>query len=75
MYELLLFDIIDTNQAKVNVRNLEVDQEQKKKKDEETAKKTKESTEYYKSSSYKPGSLASKANMVKQYDERNNKKK
>lgn len=64
-----------TNQAKVNVRNLEVDQEQKKKKDEETAKKTKESTEYYKSSSYKPGSLASKANMVKQYDERNNKKK
>ena len=64
-----------TNQAKVYVRILEVDQEQKKKKDDETAKKTKESTEYYKSSSYKPGSLASKANMVKQYDERNNKKK
>ena len=57
------------------MKDLFLFQEQKKKKDEETAKKTKESTEYYKSSSYKPGSLASKANMVKQYDERNNKKK
>lgn len=63
-----------TNQARVNVRNLEVDQEQKNKKAEEVARKTKESTEYYKSSNYKPGSIASKANMVKQFDERNNKK-
>lgn len=33
----------------------------------------KESTEYYNKNAAKPGSLAAKANMVKQYNERNNK--
>lgn len=33
----------------------------------------KKSTEYYNSGSAKPGSLAAKANMVKQYNEKNNK--
>lgn len=64
-----------TNQARVDVRNLEVDKEQKAKRAAEAAEKAKASTEYYKSSNYKPGSIASKANMVKQYDERNSKKK
>lgn len=64
-----------TNQARVDVRNLEVDKEQKAKRAAEAAEKAKASTEYYKSSDYKPGSLAAKANMVKQYDERNSKKK
>lgn len=34
----------------------------------------KSSTEYYNKNAAKPGSLAAKANMVKQYNERNNKK-
>lgn len=64
-----------TNQARIDVRNLEVDKEQKAKKAADAAEKAKASTEYYKTSNYKPGSLAAKANMVKQYDERNTKKK
>ncbi|MDD3337645.1 MAG: YidC/Oxa1 family membrane protein insertase [Lachnospiraceae bacterium] len=66
-----------TNQAKMNVRNLEVDEEVKEKKAAEkaqkTAEKVKQSTEYYNANA-KPGSLASKANMVKQFEERNKKK-
>ena len=62
-----------TNQAKVNVRNLDVDQEAKRQQD--NAKRVQDSTAYYNSANAKPGSIASKANMVKQYEERNNKKK
>ena len=40
--------------------------------EEEKEKARKESTEYYNSNA-KAGSLASKANMVKQYNEKNNK--
>lgn len=40
--------------------------------EEEKAEAMKKSTEYYNSNA-KPGSLASKANMVKQYNEKNNK--
>lgn len=61
-----------TNQAKVNVRNLEVDQEKRTK---DAEKKVQDSTAYYNSANAKPGSLAAKASMVKQFDERNNKKK
>ena len=39
---------------------------------EEKDEAMKKSTEYY-SKNAKPGSLAAKANMVKQYNERNNK--
>ena len=60
-------------QARMNVRNI---QEPVKKTNtkpaltaEEKAEQMKKSTEYYKSSNYKPGSLAAKANMVKQFDE------
>ena len=62
-----------TNQAKVNVRNLDVDQESKKQQD--NAKRVQDSTEYYKNVNAKPGSIASKANMVRQFEERNSKKK
>ena len=57
--------------AKVNTRNIErpvVSQEEKE-------KKIKDSTDYYKSTSTaKPGSLAAKAQMVQQYNERTKKK-
>ena len=64
-----------TNQARTNVRNLEVDQEAKEKRKQASDKKMQDSTAYYNSANAKPGSLAAKANMVRQYDERNNKKK
>ncbi len=59
------------------VRNIsaENDEDAKKAKEEERQDKIKSSTEYYRNASnYKPGSLAAKANMVKQYDERKAKK-
>lgn len=66
-------------QARMNVRNI---QEPVKKINtkpaltaEEKAEQMKKSTEYYKSSNYKPGSLAAKANMVKQFDEKSKSKK
>ena len=59
----------------MNVRNLEVDQETKQRQLQDAAKKKQESTAYYNSANAKPGSLAAKANMVKQFDERNSKKK
>jgi YidC/Oxa1 family membrane protein insertase len=40
--------------------------------DEEKAEEIRKSTEYYNNNA-KPGSLASRANMVKQYNEKNNK--
>lgn len=64
-----------TNQAKINVRNLEVDQEAKQKQQQNSVQKKQNSTDYYNSASAKPGSIAAKANMVKQFDERNSKKK
>lgn len=64
-----------TSQAKMNVRNLEVDQEVKEKKIQDAARKKQESTDYYNSANAKPGSIAAKANMVKQFDERNSRKK
>jgi len=64
-----------TNQAKVNVRNLEVDQEAKANKQQDNAKKIQDSTAYYNAANAKPGSIAAKANMVKQFEERNSKKK
>ena len=49
--------------------------EQRKKKEEDREEQIRKSTEYYKSGNLKPGSLAAKANMVKQYNEKNEKKK
>ena len=67
-----------TNNAHVSTRSIAADEklreEAQAKKSAEAQQKMKESTEYYRKSA-KPGSIASKANMVKQYDERNLKKK
>ena len=41
---------------------------------EERERAIKKATEYYNSGSVKPGSIAAKANMVKQFDEKNKKK-
>lgn len=67
-----------SNVAKQTVRNIENAEqikEEQKKRLEETKSKIKESTEYYNRGTTKPGSLAAKANMVQQYNERTEKKK
>ena len=51
--------------SKANANTSHLSQEEK----DEAVKK---STEYYNKNNVKPGSLASKANMVKQYNEKNN---
>lgn len=62
-----------TQQAKMSVRNIEEPKAVQRRDNTQTVK---ESTEYYKNTgNYKPGSLASKANMVRQFDEKKNKKK
>jgi YidC/Oxa1 family membrane protein insertase len=60
-----------TNTAKINTKNIE----RVEVSEEEKEQKIKKSTDYYNSTSTaKPGSLAAKAQMVKQYNERNTKK-
>lgn len=60
-----------SNTAKINTRNIE----RAEISDEERENKIKKSTDYYRNTSTaKPGSLAAKAQMVKQYNERNTKK-
>lgn len=62
-------------QARMNVRNIQSTSVQKQGASaEEKAEKMRKATEYYKNNNYKPGSLAAKANMVKQFDEKNKKK-
>ena len=61
--------------AKIDVRNIEEENEEKARRAAVAAEKAKASTEYYRSTNVKSGSIASKANMVKQYEERNMKKK
>ena len=66
-------------QARMNVRNIQEPVRKSNTKPaltaEEKAEKVKKSTEYYNSSNVKPGSLAAKANMVKQFDEKNKSRK
>ena len=61
--------------ASMNTRNIQnranVTSGMSEKEKEEAMKKA---TDYYNSGSAKPGSMRAKANMVKQYNERNNKK-
>lgn len=60
-----------TNTAKINTKTIERPEVSK----EEREKKIQNSTEYYKkTSTAKPGSLASKAQMVQQYNEKHAKK-
>ena len=62
-------------QARMNVKNIQQPQQQKPGLTaEDKAERMKKSTEYDKNTEYKPGSLAAKANMVKQFDEKNKKK-
>lgn len=61
--------------ANTNVRNIQA-QPAKKEKEVDPAvreEKIKKSTEYYNSTTAKPGSMASKAQMVKRYNEKHNK--
>ncbi len=63
-----------SSNARINTKNIEV-QENRKTKEEDKAQRIKDSTEYYQNTSKaKPGSLAAKAQMVQQYNERNRKK-
>lgn len=63
-----------SNTAKLNTRTIE--KEVPEISEEERKQKISKSTEYYKSTTKaKPGSLAAKAQMVQQYNEKNNKKK
>ncbi|EET58897.1 membrane protein insertase, YidC/Oxa1 family [Marvinbryantia formatexigens DSM 14469] len=68
-----------SGQAKANLKNLKnpvvEDEEAAKAKDEKRLENIKKSTEYYNNTSAKPGSIAAKARMVEQYNEKNNKKK
>ncbi len=64
-----------SNTAKISARSIEKKVEKKEVSEEEKAEKIKNSTDYYKNTSTaKPGSLAAKAQMVKQYNEKNAKK-
>ncbi len=61
-------------QARVNTRSLQEKAKVNTLSPEEKADKMKKATEFYNSAQYKPGSMASKANMVKTFDEKNKKK-
>ena len=64
-------------QARMNVRNIQEPQTKTGSSVADKAANVKKSTDYYKNAntSYKPGSLAAKANMVRQFDEKNKRKK
>ena len=67
------------NYANMNTRNVKTTAPATKSKNPGMSQEQKEeamrkATEYYNKNASKPGSLASKANMVKEYNERNNKK-
>lgn len=60
--------------AMINTKNVEPKKEKTAEDKAKLAENIKESTEYYNKNAEKPGSLASKAAMVKAYNEKNNKK-
>ena len=62
-------------QARMNARNIQAPDKTSGLSQEEKAAQRKKATEYYNNANVKPGSLAAKANMVKQFDEKNTKKK
>ena len=62
-------------QARMNARNIQAPDKASGLSQEEKAAQRKKATEYYNNANVKPGSLAAKANMVKQFDEKNTKKK
>ena len=62
-------------QARMNARNIQASVKSSGLSQEEKEAQRKKATEYYNNANVKPGSLAAKANMVKQFDEKNTKKK
>lgn len=62
-------------QARMNARNIQAPDKTSGLSQEEKAAQRKKATEYYNNANVKPGSLAAKANMVKQFEEKNVKKK
>ncbi len=62
------------NQAAMNTKSIEKPKKPEMS-EEERQKQIEKSTEYYKTHAAKPGSIASKARMVEQYNEKTNKKK
>ena len=62
-------------QARMNARNIQAPDKTSGLSQEEKAAQRKKATEYYNNANVKPGSLAAKANMVKQFEEKNAKKK
>ena len=62
-----------SNNAKLNTRHVEITKEQEEENQAKREKRMKESTDFYNKNTEKPGSLASKAAMVKQFNEKNNK--
>lgn len=62
-------------QARMNARNIQAPDKTSGLSQEEKAAQRKKATEYYNNANVKPGSLAAKANMVKQFDKKNTKKK
>ena len=64
-----------TQQARQNVRNIEFE-ERAEKETQKNQPNVSDTTAYYKENTeYAPGSLAAKANMVRQFDEKNKRKK
>ena len=63
-----------SNNALINTRNVEPKKEKTAEDKAKLAENVKESTDYYNKNTEKPGSLASKAAMVKAFNEKNNKK-
>lgn len=64
-----------TQQARQNVRNIEFE-ERAEKETQKNQPNVSETTAYYRENTeYAPGSLAAKANMVRQFDEKNKRKK
>ena len=62
-------------QARMNARNIQAPDKTSGLSQEEKAAQRKKATEYYNNANVKPGSLAAKGNMLKQFDEKNTKKK
>lgn len=60
------------NYAKIAAKT-QADEEKRQKNEEKRLKGIKDSTEYYKNADVKPGSIAAKARMVQQYNEKNRK--
>ena len=60
--------------AKVNLKDIETEKAADEKREEKRKKSIQDSTEYYKNADVEPGSIAAKARMVQQFDDKIKKK-